>query len=91
MINYVMMWFSFLPDIQGVSVCPGREFIGNKDGGYINSPNYPLNYGNNMNCMFTLVVPTGKKTHIEFLEMKIECKCLSDWVINFQKIIYRGG
>jgi hypothetical protein len=60
-------------DIQGESVCPGREFIANKDGGYISSPNYPLNYGNNLNCLFTLIVPAGKKTHVEFVEMKTEC------------------
>ena len=61
-------------DIQGQRVCPGRAFIANKDGGYISSPSYPLNYRNNLNCMFTLIVPAGKKTHIEFVEMKIECK-----------------
>lgn len=61
-----------IANIQRTSVCPGREFIGNKDGGYISSPNYPLNYGNHVNCMFTLIVPAGKKTTIEFVEMKVE-------------------
>jgi hypothetical protein len=68
------LMFSISLDIQRTSVCPGREFIGNKDGGYISSPNYPLNYGNHVNCMFTLIVPAGKKTTIEFVEMKVECK-----------------
>ena len=61
-----------ITNIQGESVCPGRRFVANNDGGYISSPNYPLNYGNNVNCLFTLNIPAGKKTHVEFVEMKIE-------------------
>ena len=67
------IFFPLSLDIHGISVCPGREFIGNKNGGYISSSNYPLNYGSNLNCMFTLLVPSGKKTHIDFVELKIEC------------------
>ena len=67
------MFPALFSDIQGISVCPGREMIANKNGGYLSSSNYPLNYGNSLNCMFTLLVPAGKKTHIDFVEMKIEC------------------
>ncbi|XP_028395052.1 tolloid-like protein 1 isoform X2 [Dendronephthya gigantea] len=69
-----------ITNIQGTNVCPGRQFIGNENGGYISSPNYPLNYRNNINCMFTLLVPAGKKTHINFVEMKIQydVRCTKD-------------
>lgn len=72
-------------DIRGSSVCPGRALIANKDGGYISSPNYPLNYGNTINCVFTLIVPARKKTHIEFEEMKIECKYMFWFGVSLRK------
>ncbi|XP_046844772.1 complement C1s-A subcomponent-like [Xenia sp. Carnegie-2017] len=72
--------YSTISNIRGESVCPGREFTTNKEGGYVMSPNYPLNYGNNINCIFSLLVPQGKKTHIEFEEMNIEFdnRCAND-------------
>lgn len=63
-------------DIKATSVCPTRQFLATTQGGHLSSPNYPSNYENNLNCKFTLLVPDGKKTHIEFIELKIECKFL---------------
>lgn len=59
-------------NIKATSVCPTRQFLATTQGGHLSSPNYPSNYENNLNCKFTLLVPDGKKTHIEFIELKIE-------------------
>lgn len=55
---------NMLSDIDATSVCPGQEFNPKPEGGYLRSPKF----GNNNNCKFTLRVPPGKKTHVEFLD-----------------------
>ena len=48
----------------------------------ITSPNYPLSYGNSMNCSWTIRVSPGKKVELRFLDFNLETapNCRYDWL-----------
>ncbi|KAJ3614596.1 hypothetical protein NHX12_018167 [Muraenolepis orangiensis] len=47
-----------------------------KETGVITSPNWPMNYGPNGECMWSIQVPTGKNIMLNFTHFEIEAKDL---------------
>lgn len=57
--------------------CPSGEACGihiniTENGGTIESPNYPNDYGNNLDCLITIEVPEGKNIDLDFFDFVIE-------------------
>ena len=50
--------------------------------GFVSSPHYPSNYGNNQLCVWKLHVPSGHSVKLTFLDFKIEgsTNCRFDYV-----------
>lgn len=49
--------------------CGGRFFSPN---GVITSPGYPELYGSNMDCAYTIKVPSGKQVHLDIKGFELE-------------------
>lgn len=50
--------------------------------GYVFHPNYPKQYKNRVNCLWTIVAPAGKKVNLEFKHFKFEISsgCQNDYI-----------
>ncbi|CAL8331735.1 unnamed protein product [Lota lota] len=59
-----------IPDIQGCGVSSHQET------GLIKSPNWPMNYDPNGECLWTIEVPAGKHITLNFTHFDIEAKDL---------------
>ncbi|XP_066461961.1 embryonic protein UVS.2-like isoform X1 [Eleutherodactylus coqui] len=49
--------------------CGGTYFTPQRK---VSSPNYPNNYGPNMNCIYTITGPVGKRVSLTFIEFHVE-------------------
>ncbi|XP_056442205.1 ovochymase-2 [Gadus chalcogrammus] len=59
-----------IPEIQGCGVSSHQE------NGIIKSPNWPMNYKPNGECLWTVEVPVGKRIQLSFTHFDIEAKSL---------------
>lgn len=69
-----------------LSICPKKNSAGyffltfsavckreiHEHRGIIESPNFPQNYPNNMNCEWTVVAPMGNKIRVQFSHFSLE-------------------
>ncbi|KAG9466383.1 hypothetical protein GDO78_016714, partial [Eleutherodactylus coqui] len=58
-------------------ICGGTYFTPQRN---VSSPNYPNNYGPNMNCIYTITGPVGKRVSLTFIEFHVEWYygCMND-------------
>lgn len=66
-IHLHVICFCFL-DIQGCG------FSSEEETGVIKSQNWPMNYKANMECMWNIAVPLGKKITLTFTHFDLEAK-----------------
>ncbi|CAH1798758.1 unnamed protein product [Owenia fusiformis] len=68
--TYFQIDYECVPTEDTVNVCDNKVMTSQQ--GYITTPNYPFNYGNNLHCTTTIRVQPGQKIKLYILDINIE-------------------
>lgn len=71
MVLFISKFLLILPFVYGIDICSRTKIDATSDL-YIESPNYPSNYSNNLSCQLTVNFPTNSFVKLYLESFKTE-------------------